>query len=47
MTVPYTVTAGTATTADFTLAAGDVMFTPDGTTGITPTTQNITFENYW
>ena len=43
VTVPYTVTTGTATSADFTLAEGDVTFTPDSTTGISPTSQNITF----
>ena len=44
VTVPYTVATGTASSDDFTLVAGDVTFTPDGTTGITPTTQTISFK---
>ena len=43
ITVPYTVAAGSATTADFTLTAGEVMFIPGDTTKITPTSRDITF----
>ena len=43
VTVPYTVAAGSATTADFILTNGEVVFTPDLTTKLTPLTRNLTY----
>ena len=43
VSVPYTVATGTATTADFTLADANVVFTPDPITKVTPTSLDITY----
>ena len=42
VTVSYTVAVGTATAADFTLADATIIFRPDPSTKITPTSLNIT-----
>ena len=44
VTVSYSVTTGTATTADFTLADDMVEFVPDNTTKETPMSVNIPFK---
>ena len=44
VTVPYTVMTGTATSADFTLDAGEVVFEPNTTTTITALSMNIPFK---
>ena len=43
VTVPYTVATGSASSADYILTNGEVVFTPDPTTKLTPLTQDITY----